>query len=65
MKIPYIKKKNNYSFKSGKYKGPYIKYVAGEGGGGDFFVWVMKYFRHILMGNEIFSKLFDGRQNIF
>ena len=26
---------------------------------------VMKYFRHILMGNEIFFKIFDGPRNIF
>ena len=26
---------------------------------------VMKYFRHILMGHEIFFKTFDGPQNIF
>ena len=26
---------------------------------------VMKYFRHILMGHEIFFKIFDGPQNIF
>ena len=25
----------------------------------------MKYFRHILMGHEIFAKNFDGPQNIF
>ena len=25
----------------------------------------MKYFRHILMGHEIFLKIFDGPQNIF
>ena len=25
----------------------------------------MKYFRHILTGHEIFSKVFDGSQNIF
>ena len=25
----------------------------------------MKYFRHISMGHEIFSKIFDGPQNIF
>ena len=25
---------------------------------------VMKYFRHILMGHEIFLKIFDGPQNI-
>ena len=25
----------------------------------------MKYFRHILMGHEIFFKIFDGPQNIF
>ena len=26
---------------------------------------VMKYFRHILMGHEIFFKIFDGSQNMF
>ena len=26
---------------------------------------VMKYFRYILMGHEIFFKVFDGPQNIF
>ena len=26
---------------------------------------VMKYFRHILNGHEIFFKMFDGPQNIF
>ena len=26
---------------------------------------VMKYFRHILMGHEIFVKIFDGPENIF
>ena len=25
----------------------------------------MKYFRHILMGHEIFFKIFDGPRNIF
>ena len=29
------------------------------------FEGVMKYFRHILMGHEIFFKIFDGSQNIF
>ena len=29
------------------------------------FVEAMKYFRHILMGNEIFFKIFDAPQNIF
>ena len=29
------------------------------------FVGVMKYFRHILMGHEIFLKIFDGPRNIF
>ena len=29
------------------------------------FVGVMKNFRHILMGHEIFFKIFDGSQNIF
>ena len=26
---------------------------------------VMKHFRHILIGHEIFSKILDGPQNIF
>ena len=26
---------------------------------------VMKYFKHILMGHEIFFKIFDGPRNIF
>ena len=39
------------------FKGPYIKYVRGEG---RVFVGAMKYFRHILMGHEIFFKIFDG-----
>ena len=42
--------------------GLYIKYV---GGGWRVFVGVMKYFEHILMGHEIFLKIFDGPQNIF
>ena len=29
------------------------------------FVGLMKYFRHIVMGHEIFFKIFDGPQNIF
>ena len=29
------------------------------------FVGVMKYFRHILTGHEIFLNIFDGPQNIF
>ena len=29
------------------------------------FVGAMKYFRHILMGHEIFFKIFDGLRNIF
>ena len=29
------------------------------------FVGFMKYFRHIFMDHEIFSKIFDGLQNIF
>ena len=50
------------------YKGPYIKYVREEGGevgGQRIFVGggVMKYFRHILMGHEIFFKVFHGSQN--
>ena len=43
-------------------KGPYIKYVGGAGQ--RVFVGTMKYFRHILMGHEIFSKNLDGPQNI-
>ena len=31
----------------------------------EVFVGVMKYFRHILMGPEIFFKIFDGPQNVF
>ena len=40
---------------------------GGEGRGGwrRVFVEVTKYFRHILTGHEIFSKVFDGSQNIF
>ena len=34
-------------------------------GVGRVFVRAMKYFRHILMGHEIFFKIFDGPQNIF
>ena len=45
-------------------KGPYIKYVGG-GGGQRVFVKAMKYLRHILMGHEIFFKIFDGPRNIF
>ena len=41
---------------------PCIKYV---GGGAKSFKKVVKYFRHISMGDEIFSKIFDGLQNIF
>ena len=44
-------------------KRPYIKYV--EKGAWRVFVGIMKYFRQILMGNEIFFKVFDGPQNIF
>ena len=44
-------------------KGPYIKYVGV--GGRRVFVEFMKYFWHILMGHEIFFKIFDGPQNIF
>ena len=45
-------------------EGPYIKYVGGEGERRAF-LGVMKYFRRILMGHEIFFKSFDGPQNIF
>ena len=33
------------------------------GGGQRDFVEVMKYLRHILMGHEIFFKIFDGPRN--
>ena len=35
---------------------------GGEGEGERVFVGVMKYFRHILMGHEIFSKLLMGHK---
>ena len=34
------------------------------GGGWRVFVGVMRYFRQILMGHEIFFKIFNGKQNI-
>ena len=44
----------------------WINYVrVGEGGGWRIFVGVMKYFKHVLMGHEIFFGIFDGQQNIF
>ena len=39
-------------------------YVAG-GGGWRVFQEAMKYFRYILMGHEIFFKIFDGPRNNF
>ena len=44
-----------------------IKYVEGGVGGeqGRAFEGTMKYFRYILMGHEIFFKIFNGPQNIF
>ena len=50
------------------FKGPDINFVGGweEGGGWqDGFCGVIKYSRHILMGHEIFFKIFDRPQNIF
>ena len=44
-------------------KGPYIKYVGVEDR--RVFEGVMEYFKHILMGYEIFLKIFDGLQNVF
>ena len=39
--------------------------MGGGRGGREFLLGeVMKYFRHILMGHEIFLKIFDGTQNI-
>ena len=43
--------------------GPYIKYLGGRGW--RVFAGVMKYFRHMSMGHEIFFKIFDRPQNIF
>ena len=40
-------------------------FLGGGGGWRRVFVGVTKYFRHILTGHEIFSKVFDGSQNIF
>ena len=40
---------------------PALGRVGGEAEG---FCGVMKYLRHILMGHEIFFKIFDGRQII-
>ena len=47
--------------------GTYTKYVRGGGGGGGWRVFegTMKYFRHVLMGHEIFVKIFDGLRSIF
>ena len=45
-----------------KFKRPNIKHV---GEGWSAFAGVMKYFRHILMGHEIFLKIFDGPKNLF
>ena len=52
------------------HKGLCIKYIGGGGGGGGEGGWkvfaeAMKYFKHILMGHEIFLKIFDGPQSIF
>ena len=41
-----------------------IKYGGGGVAWRDF-VGLIKYFRHILMGHELFFKVFDGPQNIF
>ena len=46
-------------------KGPYIKYVGEGGAERRVFVRVIRYFSHILMGFEIFFKIFDGPPNIF
>ena len=45
-------------------KGPNINYVGG-GGEQRVFVRIMKYFRRILMGHEIFFKMFYGPQTVF
>ena len=57
----------DWSWASTHFLGTVHKYV-GEGGGGwgaEGFCGVMKYFMHILMGHEIFFKIFDGPRNIF
>ena len=46
-------------------QGPYIKYVGGGGGGAEDFCGGHEIYKHILMGHEIFFKIFDGPQNIF
>ena len=55
--------RGNYKKQYKNNKGPYIKYVGGASQ--TVFVGIMKYFRHILMGHEIFFKIFDEPQNIF
>ena len=57
-----------YKIANSFYKGLYIKYKGrkeGGEGGQRVFVGVMKYFKHILMGHEIFFKIFGGPQNYF
>ena len=44
------------------FKGLYINYV---GQGPEGFCGAHEIFRHILIGHEIFFKIFDGPQNIF
>ena len=43
----------------------YVKVCRRGEEGGMVFVRVMKYFRHILMGHEIFLKIFDEPQHTF
>ena len=45
--------------------GMYVKVCRRGEEGRMVFVRVMKYFRHILMGHEIFLKIFDEPQNTF
>ena len=45
--------------------GTHIKVCGRVKEGRMVFVRVMKYFRHILMGHEIFLKIFDEPQNTF
>ena len=43
----------------------YVGSAEMGGGGRRIFVGVIKYFRHILLGHEMFFKLFHGSQNVF
>ena len=52
----------NLDFNKQQYRDRTLTCRTGEGGERKFFVGFMKFFRHILMGHEIFLKHFDGPQ---